>query len=120
MFHLDSNADTGGTSLRDVIDLPPAFMVARFGAPEGGDNYSCTGRWIFVNDRGDVFTVYEYKSTSSYLSDECGALPPEQFWALQEPVELHIGAHADNGVPAFRQWLIAQHQLFRLRQKARP
>src|SRR5262245_43181525 len=64
MFRLDQNAYTGGTCLLDVTYLPPAFVVARFGPSDRGAHGLSTGHWTFVDDGGELLTLYEYRSTS--------------------------------------------------------
>jgi hypothetical protein len=116
MFHFDPNATVAGTSLVEEIDLPPAFLVERFGPPLPGDGSRCTGRYGFVDDGGEVFTVYEYKSTAAYLDDEDDALPPEEFWRSELEQELSVGGRGDYGdgsAKAFIEWLSAEYRRWR-------
>lgn len=57
MYRLN-NASAYGTSLRDVVLLPPAFMIERFGDGKGS--------WLFESENGEVFAVYESNSTFQF------------------------------------------------------
>ena len=78
-FSFVPTADIDGTNLIAEVDLPPAFLVERFGPPRPGDPYKCTGRYCVVGPSGDVFTVYEYKSTAAYHGSDEDAPSPEEF-----------------------------------------
>ncbi len=116
MFQLDPNADIAGTSLAYDVDLAPAFLVERFGRPLPGDGSRCTGRYAFVDERGSVFTVYEYKCTSAFRDDEDDALPPAEFWQSKDAQELSVGSRGglgDESAQPFVQWLTAEYQAWR-------
>ncbi len=105
MFRLDPGANTCGTYLLDVMELPPALLVACFGPPGRHGYPDCMGAWSFMSDRGEVFTLYEYKSTSAF---EQGAPAPEGFWALPVPHGMHIGGHRGTDLAGFKHWLLAR------------
>lgn len=116
MFTLDQNLLDAGTSRVAEVDLAPAFLVARFGIPLPGDGYRVTGQYRFATPDGDLFTVYDYKSTVAYLDDEDGALAPEQFWSSDEPQELSVGGrgnYGDGSAKAFIDWLLAEQRNWR-------
>ena len=117
MFHLTPSADISDTAYVDSILLPPAFLVARFGSPGRADNYKVSGQYTFTNRAGNVFTLYDWKSTSLYLGREDGAPTPEELWADEQPRVLNIGGSGeenDDGLnlpaTAFREWLLEQYR----------
>jgi len=113
MFIPAPNANDAGTNLIKSMQLAPAFLVERFGAPLPGDGAKCTGRYTFVAGDGTVFTVYEYKSTAAYLDDEEDALAPDEFWRSRDEHELSIGGrggYGDDSADAFAAWLSAEYQ----------
>ena len=111
MFRHNSDANINGTYFLDEIELPPAYLLARFGTPEPGDGYRCTGSWSFVSDLGEVFTVYEYKSTKEWLGEQERALSASEFWTSWTPAVLSIGGHEGSNVEVFRQWLMSDDQV---------
>lgn len=63
------------------------------------------------------FTVYDWKETTLYLGDDCGAPAPAEFWADPEPHALSIGGFGEDndGGPnraatAFREWLLERYR----------
>ena len=112
MFHFDPDTPDAGTSLVNEVSLAPAFLVERFGPPQPGDGSRCTGRYTFVDAKGNVFTVYEYKSTGAYLDDEDDAPSPEEFWRSPNDRELSVGgrgSYRDGSDAEFLRWLLAEH-----------
>src|SRR5438132_7923718 len=118
MFRLDPHADTSGTSRVDTVEIPPAFLVERFGpaGPASLDN-KVSGCYRFTNAAGDVFTVYDWKATTLYYGESDDWPTPEEFWADTEPVEMSTGGHGeenDDGLnlaaTAFREWLLEQYR----------
>jgi len=109
MFRLDFGVATAGTSLLAVIELPPAAVIGRFGRSGFNQRDPCTGHWSFVSARDEVFTLYEYRTTSAF---QRGAIHPADFWALTVPRELHIGGHRDTDLAGFKRWLAEQVQKF--------
>jgi hypothetical protein len=119
MWHLDSTADDAGTSLVEEVDVAPAFLVSRFGPPLPGDGYRVTGRYIFTDGRGELFTVYDYKSTAAYLGDEEDALAPEDFWKTDSEQELSVGgrgSYRDGSGTRFVEWLLGQQAQWKSRR----
>ena len=118
MFRLDHDADISDTSGIDSVSLPPAFLVARFGPPgRATADGKVSGRYTFTDDRGSVFTLHDWKSTSLYLGADSGAPMPEEFWADEEPYHFSIGGRGeenDDGLnlpaTAFREWLLEQYR----------
>lgn len=91
------------TCLADEIRVAPADLVRAFGAPEESDGYKVSGEYTFTDPEGDVYTLYEWKSTSLY---DQGLDSPETFWRGSDPVYIHVGARAgDRGVKDFVLWV---------------
>ena len=59
MFRLDPSADVNGTSLLTWFECPPVCLLELFGKPAEGDGHKVSGEYVFTNDKGDVFTVYD-------------------------------------------------------------
>ena len=88
-------------------------MIQRFGAHDGGDGIRSSGGWLFVGDSGEVFTVYEYRSTTLSNGRGSGSPTVRQFWAMGEPVKLHIGGRPGSDWQAFRKWLQGEYRKFK-------
>lgn len=93
MFKLDQSANANMTSLQGYVTVAPAMLVKLFGAPGPGDDYKVSGEYLFTDEFGHVFTLYDWKHTSLY--DDC-TLSPKSFWASEVPYEFHIGAHVSD------------------------
>lgn len=118
MFRLGPNADTAGTYYLDSVLLPPVFLVDQFGPPgrASGDG-KVSGQYRFLDGRGDVFPLYDYKTTTLYLGGDADAPTPAEFWASPEPYPFNIGGRGeenDDGLnlpaTAFREWLLRQYR----------
>jgi len=112
-FKLKNDARVEGIHyLQGHIEIAPRDLVRAFGPPALSDGYKVSGEYRFVNKDGDVFTLYDWKSTSLYddgllfpPEDGVGVLmTPEIFWSSGQPYRFHIGA----GGPSdeFEQWLV--------------
>lgn len=117
MFRLDPSANPSLTSLKIIVELPPSNLVKIFGYPEPGDNYQVSGHYTFKNEREEVFTVYEYRSTSLYWRSKGKKAPtPKEFWSSNDLEEMGIGGRTD--ATEFMKWLVRQigecHILFNL------
>jgi hypothetical protein len=113
-FQLTPDADANGTCFLTEVELPPKRLVDRFGPPSEGDDYKVSGTYSFMDEAGNVFTVYDWKCTSLFEDivepgDDPGVPTPAEFWASAFPEELHIGGHEGKGdVEAFKRWLLEQ------------
>lgn len=114
-FRVTPDADTNGTFLLEEIDLAPAFLTEWFGTPQPGDGYRVTGIFIFTSDCGEVFTVYDYKSSREFLGDDDGALSVDEFWDSREDAEFSIGGRAGDATQ-FRDWLEGQYHAWHCSQ----
>jgi hypothetical protein len=113
MFRIVPTGISGGTSLRGEIELPPAFMIERFGEHDGGDRSSTSGGWTFASESGEVFTVYESRCTTLSNGRWSGSPTEEAFWASWTHVSFHIGGMPGSAWQAFRRWLQAEYRAFR-------
>ncbi len=89
MYKLDQDANISMTSYKGSFFATFPQMIKKFGEGRKGD-YKVSMEWSFTNDDGNVFTVYDWKSTTLY-AENCPS--PEDLWSLDEPYEFHVGAH---------------------------
>jgi hypothetical protein len=75
-----------------------------FGIPLPGDEFKVSGEWIFKNDDGVVFTLYDWKSTSLY---DDGLPSVEEFRTYDKPVHFNIGGNHKGDVDAFKEFIKA-------------
>ena len=64
-------------------------MIERFGRGTEGD-YKISMGWVFTDDGGKVFTVYDWKSTKMYADSHP---TPAQLWESDESYTFRVGAH---------------------------
>ena len=83
---MDANCNM--TSLQGYAKLKHADIVEAFGDGDG-DGDKTTQEWMFESDTGEVFTLYDWKTSSTPTH--------EYMW--------HIGAHSDKNLSAFIAWL---------------
>jgi hypothetical protein len=108
MFKLNMNADADGTSSSGYVKIAPADLIRAFGKPRVCDSYKVSGEYIFTDEAGNVFTVYDWKHTTLYCGDNCDDAPtPKEFWGLDEPYDFYIGS-ARGDWEEFRQWLLTK------------
>ena len=88
MFKVDSRASSAGTGYRGNISAKYVDLVSLFGEPEEDDGYKVSGRWVFTNDDGDVFTVYDMKQTSLYSPSYQSV---RKFRSSVRPQMFHVG-----------------------------
>ena len=79
-FQLSTDADTSGVSGLTNLELIPVDLVEMFGRPAEGDGNKVSGEFIFANDKGDVFTIHDWKETTLYWGEYSDCLTPEEFW----------------------------------------
>lgn len=103
-FRHRRDIDIAGTALLTEVELTPRYLGLSYGPPGPGGGNRVSGIYTFVSDAGEVFTVYDYKSTS--LWDPQGGLPePEVFWSSSDATTLSVGGHSGSDYLAFVQWL---------------
>ena len=88
-------------------------MVGRFGKHDGGDGIRTSGGWTFVAETGEVFTVYEWRSTTLSNGRGSGSPTVREFWAGRNPVKFHIGGQPGTDWQAFRRWLQSEYRSYR-------
>ena len=106
-FTLAPDANIDGTHLQDSIMVAPQALVAAFGEPGESDGYKVSGEYVFQSDKGEVFTLYDWKMTTLY--DGENTLRPSDLWDLEKPIQFNIGGNTS--ATAFKAWL--QFQLAR-------
>ena len=112
MFKCDPKANANGTSLQGYVEVAPALLISALGEAPQSDGYKSSGEYRFINtDTGEVFTLYDWKSTNLYSS---GFVSPRQFWANEKPYEFHVGAHSDKNVALFIEWVECLRELAKL------
>src|SRR3954471_3503910 len=105
VFRVNPLANADRTHRIGVCEFPPAFLMGTFGPHDKGDGLRSSGGWIFENDAGDVFTLYEYMQTQLSLGRRSGAPAVSDFWSQTTPATFHIGGRETSNVETFRTWL---------------
>lgn len=95
-FKVDHTANATGTYLQARMELKYTDLVRLFGEPITTEDDKVSVEWTFVNEDGDVVTIYDWKSND--LS----------FKTSGHPYEFHFGAKNITTVWDF------QDELFRL------
>lgn len=111
IFDRDEKVDSNGTSLVDEIDIPPLFLVRRFGKPADGDGLGVSGSYTFKGNDENVFTVYDYNMTTQTSTDK-GLPTPGELWSQSYPAELHIGSNVENA-SKFKKWLLNEYEIWK-------
>tara|TARA_Y100001938_G_scaffold143413_1_gene216134 strand:- start:644 stop:964 length:321 start_codon:yes stop_codon:yes gene_type:complete len=101
MFKLNQDANVTGTHRQSEIRVAPARLIEKFGTPIESDGYKVSGEYVFEDDEGYVFTVYDWKATTLYSPDY--GMTPEYFWSQTTPTDFNIGGHKYAG--EFVEWL---------------
>jgi hypothetical protein len=113
-FTLKQDADLDGTFLLAKVVVPPKWLVTRFGQPADGDGYKVSGVYAFVDEKGSLFSVYDWKRTNLFedlaiSGANCDVPTPEEFWASDNSTEFQIGGRQGQGdVEMFKRWLLDQ------------
>ena len=103
-FQLDNDADSCGTCLRGHVELAPSRLVEKFGAPPESDSYKSSGEYIFRGENGEVWTLYDWKSTTLYApKHNSSRMHPDELWASDQPFEFNVGGNAP--ASEFIDWL---------------
>lgn len=92
-FKVDFDADINGTSLKGHVTANYNKLVKLFGEPMESDGYKVSGEWVFTDDDGNVFTLYDWKSTELY-DDE---LPSVKQFRRQTEATFNVGGRSYAG-----------------------
>jgi len=95
------DVDLSDFTIMGEVSAVPGVVVRRFGQPSPGDGYKISGKFFFVNDRGEAFVLHDWKFTSLYNSESPS---PDEFWATAEPLELSVSS-GDLPIDEFASWL---------------
>jgi hypothetical protein len=104
-FRLSTNADASNVSGLADIELLPIDLVEMFGKPSEGDGKKVSGEFIFANDKGDVFTIHDWKATTLFWGEDSGCLTPEEFWQDDEIHTFYVGGNNRKRLSIFMKWL---------------
>jgi hypothetical protein len=94
MFKLSQDADINGTHRVGGMTCAPATLVEKFGQPQASDEYKVSGEYTFENEAGEIFTLYDWKSTSLY-DDDFGRPSPRVFWTSSTAQQFNIGGRTN-------------------------
>jgi hypothetical protein len=111
MYKLNPHVDTSGTDGLTLFEFPPAGLVELFGQAADSDGYKVSRKHVFTSNRGDVFTVYDWKQTTLYRGRDSGAPTPDEFWRSREPTFLRVGGRSGSNPRPFLKWLQGQYEL---------
>jgi len=111
MYKLNPKVDTSGMDSLTLFEFPPAGLVELFGDACDSDGCKVSRKHVFTSDRGDVFTVYDWKQTTLYRGEDSGAPTPEEFWRSRELKPLRVGGRVGSNPRPFLKWLQAQYEL---------
>ena len=114
MYKLNPEVDTSGMDSLTMFEFPPVCLVELFGQACDTDGYKVSGRHVFTSDRGDVFTVYDWKQTTLYHGENSDAPTPDEFWHSRELQFLRIGGRAGSNPRPFIKWLLGESELRRV------
>jgi len=107
MFKVNNNANVCGTSLKGYITTSYTKLVQLFGEPVESDGYKVSGEWLFEDNKGNVFTIYDWKATALYDS---GYNPTVEEFRQLPSYEFHIGGN-NGSYGDFLQWLESELSL---------
>lgn len=80
IFKVDHSADATGICLQAKMELKYSNLVELFGQPATIADDKVSAEWTFVNEDGDIVTLYDWKSND--LS----------FKTSNKPYVFHVGA----------------------------
>merc|ERR1712166_1396909 len=100
-YRIDRHISTKGTRLQSYQIVPFERLVARFGEPRAGDGVSTIYQWVFSDDGGNVYTLYDWKATTMYKRD---LVTPAKLRDLPE-YKWHIGATPGITTNHFKAWI---------------
>lgn len=103
---------SNGTSRQGDIQVKYKDLVLAFGEPMESDGYKVSGEWVFLNeDSGDVFTLYDWKSTHLY---DISLPSMDEFRNIDEPVQFNIGGRSKGNIESFKRFILRQIEYVKL------
>src|SRR5438445_4732502 len=108
-YRVDMNADSSETAFHDFTVQATYFdLVRAFGEPALGDGEKISSEWAFVADDGNVFTLYDWKSTNLYAPQDNARPSVRTFQKRMH--DWHIGSKdlPKGKIAEFQHWAIAQ------------
>gem|GEM_PF-550015 len=118
MYKSNPQADASRTESLMICEFPPLGLVELFGQAPWSDGHKVSGKYVFTSDRGEIFTVYDWKQTTLYGGADSTAPMPEEFWRMREPQYFHIGGTAGSHPRRFINWLQGLYTLHMARRAA--
>lgn len=112
MFTLTPYTQIIGTTAITKILLPPKFFLDHFGTPQTDDNYKVSGQYIFTNEKGELFVIYDWKATTLYHGENSGVSTPEKFWKSYKLEDFLIGGRHNSNPKDFIKWLVDEYLNF--------
>ena len=109
MFELNPDADISSTTRITKVLFPPKFFFEHFGKPLADDKHGISGRYIFTNEEGAIFTIYDPKAATLHHGKNSDYLTPKEFWQGQLLEELYIGGMEDANPKDFISWLADEY-----------
>ena len=101
-----------GTSRMGYMDVRYKDLVLAFGEPEESDDHKVSGEWVFVEEEsGEVFTIYDWKSTNLYDSEYPSV---ERFRNCNHEVQFNIGGNHKGSVERFKSLILKQIEYVKL------
>lgn len=87
-YRRSSNANSNGTYLVGWIKATYIELAELFGEAEEADENKISGHWRFVDEDGNVFTLYDWKKTNLY---DFSSPSVEEFRKCNLPSTFNIG-----------------------------
>ena len=106
MFELNPSANTNNLRKLAILKCPPICLVDLFCEPNKTNDYKISGMYIFSNEKGQVFTIYDWKETTLYWGQDNGTPTPKKFWHSEKPQLLNIGGQPGTNPKPFIKWFI--------------
>ena len=86
-----------GSSYHDTfVQVTPNQIKEVYGEGSESDGYKVAWEWIFEDEKGNIFTVYNYKGTSLYDPELSS---PEELQDTE--MEFHVGSNSPELEMAF-------------------
>jgi hypothetical protein len=95
--------EINGTCLQGYVCVPFSKLVAILGEPEESDGYKVSAEWVLTFADGTVATIYDWKATDLYDSDNPS---PAQLRA-EDYDNWHVGGKSGRAVDYVRAFLLS-------------